>query len=138
MRVSVRNSLLGGLLLLSSPGLAGGTQGIYLPSAPQGPGGEDVVETSSGARCRQSMNNNGGYLDIGLTANTSKPSTPPTGSLGPILYNYNNNDGDQALGYARVTIPLGHRPARLDCSRMYELEIARMKREIEMLKLAAE
>jgi len=138
MRESVRSSLLAGLLLLSSPGNADGTQGIYLPTAPQGPGGEDVIETASGTRCRQSMNSNGSYLDVGLSASTARPSTNPVGPNGSVLFNYNQNDGDQALGYARVTIPLGHRLARIDCSRMYELEIARMKREIELLKLAAE
>lgn len=39
--------------------------------------------------------------------------------------------------YVRVTILLGHRPARIDCSRLHELEIARMKRAIELLKMVA-
>lgn len=136
MHVYVRNSLLGGLLLLASPAaMAGGTQGIYLPTAPQGSGGEDVVETASGARCRQSMNNNGTYLDIGVSASTAKPNR--SASTGP-YYGYNENNGDEALGYARVIVPIGRKPARIDCSRMYELEISRMKREIDLLKLAAE
>lgn len=38
---------------------------------------------------------------------------------------------------ARMVVPLGKKPARIDCARLYELELARMKREIELLKMAA-
>lgn len=139
MRVFVRNLLLTGFALLSSPSIAGGTQGVYLPSAPQGSGGEDVIETSSGSRCRQSMNNNGSYLDVGITASTSKPAPSLSGVLSPYEYStLNQNNGNNALGYARLIVPLGRKPSRIDCSRMYELEITRMKREIELLKLAAQ
>jgi hypothetical protein len=37
-----------------------------------------------------------------------------------------------------VTIPLGRKPARIDCNRLYEMEIERMKREIDLLKMAAQ
>jgi hypothetical protein len=33
----------------------------------------------------------------------------------------------EALAYARVTIPLGRKPKRIDCSQIYELEIARLR-----------
>lgn len=107
-------------------------QGVYLPPPPNGPGGEDTIETASGARCRQSMNSNGAYVDVGLTGRTSSGK----GQGG--FYPGTNQGGNEALGYARVTLPIGKQPPRLDCSRLYELEIARMKREIELLKLAVE
>ena len=107
-------------------------QGVYLPAAPSGPGGEDVIETASGARCRQSMNSNGSYLDVGITGRAAN-----SGDRGTSFFPSNNN-GSEAIGYARVTMPLGRKPGRLDCTRLYELEITRMKREIELLKLAAE
>ena len=109
-------------------------QSLYLPAAPSGPGGEDTIETASGARCRQSMNSNGTYLDVGMTGSTSRGS----GAGRDDLFSHQGGSGRQATGYVRVTVPLGHKPERLDCSRLYELEIARMKREIELLKLAAE
>ena len=137
MHAYVRGLLLAGLLLGLEVPASAAPDGVYLPQAPSGPGGEDVIESSSGARCRQSMNNKGGYLDVGVTAGASQqndhysyygnlPGPPP------------NQGSGQALGYARISIPLGHRPARLDCSRLYELEIARMQREIELLKMNAQ
>lgn len=117
-------------LTLAGPAIA---QGVYLPPAPNGPGGEDTIETASGARCRQSMNSNGAYLDVGLTGRTSKG-----GDRNGTFFPGTSQGGSEAVGYARVTLPIGKQPPRLDCSRLYELEIARMKREIELLKLAAE
>lgn len=137
MRASARNSLLAAFLLASSVTAFASPEGVYLPAPPSGPDGEDVIETSSGARCRQSMNSNGTYLDVGVTGNVSN-------NVNDISYGYpspldtRNRGSTQALGYARVTVPLGHRPARLDCSRLYELEIAKMQREIALLKLNAQ
>jgi len=119
-------------VLLSVLATAASAQGVYLPPPPSGPGGEDTIETSSGARCRQSMNSNGAYLDVGMTARTT------TGDGRSGGFYANSQAGQEAIGYARVTLPLGERPKRIDCSRLYELEIARMKREIELLKMAAE
>ena len=130
MHASVRSSLLAACLLATSAEAL--AQGVYLPVPPSGPGGEDVIETASGSRCRQSMNSNGAYLDVGITGRTSSGRDRNT-SLYP-----SPQAGNEAVGYARVTLPLGKRPDRLDCSRLYELEIARMKREIELLRLAAE
>jgi len=49
------------------------------------------------------------------------------------------NDRDkEALAYARVTIPLGKQPQRIDCSRIYELELERLRQEIALLKMNAE
>lgn len=131
MRAFARISLLvASLLATSSAAMA---DGVYLPPAPTGSGGEDVIETADGARCRQSMNSPGPYLDVGMEASGSN-----SGRNAYALTPLDGRGGQQALGYARITIPLGRRPSRIDCSRLYELEIARMKREIELLKLAAE
>lgn len=45
--------------LLSAASLPASGQSVYLPAPPSGPGGEDVIETASGARCRQAINSNG-------------------------------------------------------------------------------
>ena len=79
------------------------------------------------------MNSNGAYLDVGVTGRTANSNDRSTS-----FFPSNNNNGTEAIGYARVTMPLGRKPGRMDCSRLYELEIARMQREIELLKLAAE
>lgn len=43
-----------------------------------------------------------------------------------------------ALGYARIVIPFGQQPRRLNCAQLYDLEIERLKREIELLKVGLE
>lgn len=115
---------------------AGATDGVFLPPAPQGSGGEDAIETAEGTRCRQSLNSGGAYVDLGLTGRSGSalPQVPP----GATFFAYPQDRDREALAYARVTIPLGRRPARIDCSRLYELEIARLKQQIELLGMAAQ
>ncbi len=132
MPVSVQNSLRGALysiaIAASVPAFAG-TTGVFLPPAPSGPGGEDSIETGSGARCRQSINSNGAYLDMGLTGTAASP----VDSAG--AFAYSDGRDREGVGYVRITIPLGKRPQRLDCSRLYEIELQRLQREIELLRL---
>ncbi|RST31326.1 hypothetical protein HMF7854_11110 [Sphingomonas ginkgonis] len=82
------------------------------------------------------MNSSGAYVDVGVAGSSS--TGRDQSSYAAPLAGPDAGHSSEALGYARVTIPLGRRPERLDCSRLYELEIARMKREIELLKMAAE
>lgn len=133
MLAFVRNSLLAASLsILLSSGVAA-QQGIYLPPAPHGPGGEDSIETSSGTRCRQSINSSTGYVDVGVAG--SAGSGLPTNS--GVFISINERDRE-ALAYARITVPLGKTPKRLDCNRVYELEIQRLEQEIALLKMNAE
>ncbi|GAA4002166.1 hypothetical protein [Sphingomonas humi] len=121
------------LKLLLGATAASAQSGVYLPPAPQGPGGEDTIETQSGTRCRQSINSNEGYLDVGVSGSTAS-GIPSNGN---IFVSINERDR-QALGYARITVPLGRKPKRLDCSRIYELEIQRLRDELALLKMNAE
>ena len=126
------------LLVVSAELLLAGTaasaqSGVYLPPPPQGPGGEDTIETQSGTRCRQSINGNEGYLDVGVTGTTAS-GVPNNSNL---VVSIDERDR-HALGYARITVPLGRKPKRLDCSRIYELEIQRLRDELALLKMNAE
>jgi hypothetical protein len=109
--------------LILGAGAAEGADGLLLPSPPVGPGGEDAITTSEGVRCSQSINSSGGYLDFGI--------------VGGDLSNYATSGGAEqsAIGYARIIVPLGASPKRLDCARLYDLEIARLRAEIELLKV---
>ena len=78
-------------------------------------------------RCSQSINSNGGYLDLGVAG----------GDLNT-YYSPNQESGQSAVGYARVIIPLGKAPDRLDCNRLYQLEIQRLRAEIELLRIGVE
>jgi hypothetical protein len=111
------------LILASSSALP--ADGILLPSPPTGPGGEDSITTSEGVRCSQSINSAGGYLDFGVAGGDLDTYTSP--SAVPA--------NQSTIGYARIVIPIGATPKRIDCSRLYDLEIARLKAEIQMLKV---
>lgn len=111
---------------------ASATEGVYLPPAPRGPGGEDTIETAGGTRCSQSINNNGAYLDVGMAGSAASPLPEDR------PFTYTQQRDANALVYARVTIPLGKRPERIDCSRVYELEIERLREEVAMLRMGAE
>lgn len=129
----VRSSLLAGLasLMLFAPtASSAGTSGVYLPPAPSGSGGEDSIETSSGTRCRQSMNSNGAYVDVGMAGSAASPNQNP-------IYSYGDTRDKEAMAYVRMTIPLGRRPDRIDCSKIYELELDKLRREVELLRLGA-
>lgn len=133
MRVFARSLLLAASFEMALAGTAAAQSGIYLPPAPQGPGGEDSIESSSGTRCRQSINSSGGYLDIGFAGSAGSGIPQQSG----VFISINERD-KEALGYARVTIPLGKKPRRIDCSQIFELEIARLRQEVELLKMNAE
>lgn len=134
MRASAQNSLLAGLASLFAVAMPvtawGGTSGVYLPTAPGGSGGEDSIETSSGTRCRQSMNNNGAYLDVGMTGAAAAPNRNTA-------YNYSDSRDREAMAYVRMTIPIGRKPDRIDCSKIYELELDKLRREVELLRMGA-
>jgi hypothetical protein len=116
-----------GLILASVSARA--ADGVLLPPAPVGPGGEDAITTSEGVRCSQSINAAGGYLDLGVAG-------------GDLNNYYSGSDVDDrpqsAIGYARIIIPIGTTPKRLDCSRLYELEIKRLQAEIQMMQVGLE
>lgn len=114
-------------LTLGSLSPAEAAEGLYLPPAPTGPGGADSITTSQGVQCSQSINSNSGYLDFGVAGG------------GGIAIGSNSIETDPtALGYARIIIPIGGQPERLDCSKLYKLEIERLQREIELLKIGLE
>lgn len=98
-----------------------------------GPGGEDSITTSEGVRCSQSINSSGGYLDLGI-AGGDLSNAYDSGSWD----DHDEASPQSAVAYARVIIPLGEAPTRLNCARLYELEIQKLKAEIEMLKVGLE
>ena len=90
--------------------------GFNLPAAPR-PNGFDEVRTSDGTTCRSAMGGNGAYLDVG-----------GIGGQG------DNGHFDRGSVYGRVVIPLGERPGRIDCTSLYQLEIERLKLQLQAAK----
>ena len=96
------------LALAYAPAYSYASPSIALPSA-RGGYQSDEVNTSSGVRCRQAIDSPL-MIDMGVVA-----------------------DGTDQGVYGRITIPIGA-PKRLDCSRLYDLEVERLKAEIESLR----
>ena len=92
-------------------------QGLYLPPVPT-QHGFDEVRGPDGTMCRSSMGSNGAVLDIGAITNNTPDGEAPTAGV-----------------YGRIVMPLGHRPRRLDCSKLYELEVERLRHELKLVRM---
>lgn len=110
-------------LLLTGPSFA---QDITLQQNQNGfdlpgvtlPQGQDEVRAADGTSCASSIAGNGAYLDFG------------------VIRGQTGRDGSANLAtYGRFVVPLGKGPKRLDCSKLYELEVERLKLELELLKM---
>lgn len=94
--------------------------GFNLPRPPI-PNGFDEVRAADGTSCRSSIAGNGAYLDLG---GIGSEDVPGSGSL------------TGATVYGRITIPLGKKPSRIDCSSLYQLELQRLQHELNLTKAA--
>ncbi|MDX8529005.1 hypothetical protein RFM68_31525 [Mesorhizobium sp. MSK_1335] len=92
--------------------------GFSLPgvSLPQG---QDEVHASDGTTCRSAVSGSGAYLDLGIIRGN----------------NSSNQANSDIATYGRVVIPIGRTPKRIDCSRLYELEVERLQLELKLLKM---
>lgn len=82
------------------------------------PQGQDEVHASDGTTCRSAVSGSGAYLDVGV-----------------IRGNSNSQSNSDLATYGRVVIPMGRKPKRVDCSRLYELEVERLQLELKLLKM---
>lgn len=83
----------------------------------------EEVRSRDGVSCRTQQAQS--TIDAGVTqsnpsVNQGFPSYNPYGS------------GNQV--YARISVPLGNRKSQVNCNRLYELEIERLKHELDQLK----
>ena len=88
---------------------------VFLPTPPVATG-QDVVRSAAGASCQSAVGSGGPYLDIGVIGSDDIHSR------------------ETAALYGRVVVPLGKRPSRVDCRRLYDLEIERLRMEVEVLR----
>lgn len=112
-----------------------------VPTTPQNTIGGDSVRGRDGTTCNQGTHV-GPTLDFGITGTQN---TNNANSSEPIVVNNYYNGTQQSANsttggdigvYARIVIPLGEEPARIDCTQLYSLEIERLKIELENLKKA--
>lgn len=118
--------LLASLFFVPLPATALADDLVYLDRSDRGfnlpgvslPQGQDEVHAADGTTCRSAIGGSGTYLDVGAIKD----------SLG-------NRSGDDVATYARVVIPLGARSSRLDCAKLYALEVERLQLELRLLKM---
>ena len=91
--------------------------GFNLPGV-QLPQGHDEVRAADGTTCRSAVAGAGAYLDTGIIGNPS-----------------NTTGTNSVSAYGRVVIPLGRKPARLDCGRLYDLEVQRLQMELRLMQM---
>ena len=90
--------------------------GVTLPNATL-PSGADEVRAADGTSCKSAVGGNGAYLDSGVIGS-------PSG----------NGLGESGAIYSRIVNPLGETPRRLDCGALYELEVQRLRAELQLAR----
>lgn len=90
--------------------------GLYLPQVPQ-PTGQDEVRAADGTTCRSNAASNDAYLDVGGIGGQGTDGAFTSGTV-----------------YGRVIVPLGTVPNRVDCTKLYMLEIERLQHELAMVR----
>lgn len=91
--------------------------GFNLPGV-QLPQGHDEVRAADGTTCRSAVSGSGAYVDVGIIGNPEQSQTQ--GSMS---------------AYGRLVIPLGSGVKRLDCSRLYDLEVQRLEMELRLMQM---
>ena len=87
--------------------------GVTLPTNTPSDG-QDEVQASGEISCRSSVGGGGPYVDAGVVGSEDRFGRATTSA------------------YARVVVPLGRRPRRIDCTELYELEIERLRMELAL------
>ena len=108
-----------------------------MPSTSTSISGGDEVRGRDGTTCRQGTHL-GPTFDVGVSMTPSSSTTIGTQSslaaqaAGQLSNQYTQNQG---MGiYARVVVPFGKQPDRLDCTKLYSLEIERLQMELTRLR----
>ncbi|NRF12899.1 hypothetical protein [Vibrio coralliilyticus] len=108
---------------------------FYIPSAVV-PNGYDRISTSDGTTCEASIAPDM-YLQTGLyTTGTRDEYEDRTSSL---YQGSANRTGSDSSGiYVQLVIPIGKKTERLNCNRLYDLEIEKLKAELNKLKIESQ
>ncbi|ENM5936130.1 hypothetical protein CTB58_004023 [Vibrio mimicus] len=106
-------------------------ESLSIPSATI-PSGYDRITTSDGASCESTIASDM-YIQTGLMG------VKVNQEYGHNTKHYDSSsrlqDRDNFGIYAQIVIPIGERKKRIDCSRLYELEIRNLKAQLLKLKL---
>lgn len=127
-------SLIGHLFVLLSLSIASGVaraDSLSIPSATI-PSGYDRITTSDGTTCESTIASDM-YVQTGLMG--VKVDHDSADSPGARHHHERLQDRDKFGVYAQIVIPIGNKRKRIDCNRLYELEIRHLKEQLMKLKL---
>ncbi len=81
--------------------------------------GHDEVRAADGTTCRSAVGGSGAYMDVGVIGNPEQDSK-----------------GNSSMSaYGRIVVPLGRMPKRVDCSKLYDLEVTRLELELKLAQM---
>ena len=81
--------------------------------------GHDEVRAADGTTCRSAVGGSGAYMDVGIIGNPEQ-----------------DQSGNSSMSaYGRIVVPLGKLPKRLDCSKLYDLEVQRLELELKLAQM---
>lgn len=107
---------------------------VMLPQAPQFQQGQDRIRAADGTECSRSTGPRKRFADVGMLGGNMGGSGSPYGYYGGTTgsQNYSQNGG---AVYGRITFNLDPEQDELQCSRLYELELERLRLEVEQARL---
>ena len=103
-----------------------------LPQAPQFPQGQDKIRGADGTECSRSTAPRKRYADIGFLGGNTSGTGGQFGYGGSTDNSYGQQGG--AI-YGRITFNLDAENYNVDCGRLYELELERLRVELEQAKM---
>ncbi|CCN86039.1 conserved exported hypothetical protein [Vibrio nigripulchritudo SFn27] len=108
-------------------------ESLSIPSATI-PSGYDRITTSDGTTCESTIASDM-YIQTGVMGLKAGHDYADN-TYG--RYKHNNLEARDNFGvYAQLVIPIGKKRERIDCNRLYELEIRHLKEQLVKLKLEA-
>jgi hypothetical protein len=81
--------------------------------------GHDEVRAADGTTCRSAVGGSGAYMDVGVIGNPEQDA----------------NGNSSMSAYGRIVVPLGKMPKRVDCSKLYDLEVTRLELELKLAQM---
>lgn len=105
-------------IILPSSSSSYNQNGFNLPTQPH-VSGQDMIRGPSGITCQSAIGSNGPKLDMGMIGSND-------------IFNR-----ETLSFYGRVSVPLGKKTKRVDCTKLYDLEISRLKMELQLMRAGA-
>lgn len=115
-------------LILGASGAAAQT-GFYLPAAAPS-SGQDEFRAADGTTCRSSMDGTK-RVEVGTFGSGGRADSNQL--YGMPAY-YSSAPPTNAGVYGRFTMSLDAQPSRMDCNKLFELELERRRLEVELMK----